>query len=182
MAHLTASIEYAIHCLLWLVGREDQPLSSRDLATLQGVSPSFVAKIFPKLEKAGLIVSSEGIRGGYRLARPPQDISFLDVIDAVEGRKPLFDCQNIRTQCAVFEGCAPAWATRGVCAIHAVMLNAEKAMRAEFAANTLADVAATVERKAPPAFSTAVDAWIEQRVEDRNPKRARSRTQPERKA
>lgn len=175
MAHLTVSVEYATHCLLWLVGREHQPLSSRDLATLQGISPSFVAKIFPKLEKAGLIVSSEGIRGGYRLARAPQDITFLDIVDAVEGNKPLFDCQNIRSRCAVFDGSAPAWATRGVCAIHAVMLNAEKAMRAELAASTLADVAATLERKAPPTFATALEDWIEQRTETRNPKRGQTR-------
>ena len=175
MAHLTASVEYATHCLLWLVGREHQPLSSRDLATLQGISPSFVAKIFPKLEKAGLIVSSEGVRGGYRLARAPQDITFLDIVDAVEGHKPLFDCQNIRSQCAVFDGSAPVWATRGVCAIHAVMLNVEKAMRAELAATTLADVAATLERKAPPTFATAINEWIEQRADARNPKRDRTR-------
>jgi hypothetical protein len=55
------------------------------------------------------------------------------------------------------------------------MLNAEKAMRAELAASTLADVAATLERKAPPTFATAVEDWIEQRAETRNPKRGRTR-------
>lgn len=46
---------------------------------------AFVAKIFSKLEKADIVEASGGIRGGYRLARPAEDISVLDVTDAVEG-------------------------------------------------------------------------------------------------
>lgn len=106
MAHLTASVEYAIHGLMWLVG-SGRPLSARDIAELQGVSASFLAKIFPKLEKAGIVAASEGVRGGYVLARDPAEVSYLDVIDAVEGVKPLFECQNIRGRCAVFDGKPP---------------------------------------------------------------------------
>ena len=60
MAHITNSVEYGIHCLLWLVDVECGQPSSRDLAELQGISPSFVAKIFPKLEKAGIVQLSIG--------------------------------------------------------------------------------------------------------------------------
>src|SRR5690606_27969881 len=118
--HLTSSVEYGIHCLLWLVDAGDKQPSSRDLAELQGLSPSFVAKIFPKLEKAGIVTANAGVRGGYRLARPAEDITVLAIVDAIEGAKPLFDCQEIRDRCAVFGGDAPRWATNGVCAIHAV--------------------------------------------------------------
>jgi Rrf2 family protein len=108
MAHLTVSVEYGIHCLLWLVTSGDVPLSSRDLAEVQGISHSLVAKIFPKLEKAGIVRASEGVRGGYVLARPAEKISFLQIVDAIEGRKPLFDCQEIRGRCAVFDNAPPA--------------------------------------------------------------------------
>lgn len=67
MAYITSSVEYAIHCLPFLINNKDKPLSSKDLAELQGVFPSFMAKIFPKLEKAKLVVAQEGIRGGYLL-------------------------------------------------------------------------------------------------------------------
>jgi Rrf2 family protein len=167
MAHLTASVEYAIHCLLWLTGPERQPLSSRDLATLQGISPSFLAKIFPKLEKAGIVAASEGLRGGYRLARAPEKISFLDIADAVEGRKPLFDCQEIRGRCALFGGSPPDWASRGKCSIHAAMLQVEKAMRDELARHSLADMALAVQRKAPAGFGAEIEAWIAQRADAR---------------
>jgi Rrf2 family protein len=171
MAHLTVSVEYGIHCLLLLVDSGDMPLSSRDLADLQGISPSFVAKIFPKLEKAGIVTACEGVRGGYRLARQPDKISFLQIVDAIEGNKPLFDCKEIRNRCAVFGESPPDWATSGYCSIHKVMLKAEKAMRAELAAHSLADVSASVSRKAPAKFFVQLRDWTSQRTSSRNPGR-----------
>lgn|SRR3546814_362492 len=167
MAHLTTSVEYGIHCLLWLVGSGDAALSSRDLAELQGVSPSFLAKIFPKLEKAGIVTASEGVRGGYRLGRSAEDISFLQIVDAIEGEKPLFDCQEVRGRCAVFGESPPAWATGGVCAVHAVMLQAEKAMRDSLASQSLADVAGRFGRKAPDEFFDDVRTWTDDRLNAR---------------
>ncbi|TGX55740.1 Rrf2 family transcriptional regulator [Sphingomonas gei] len=170
MAYITASVEYGIHCLLWLVDSDGRPLSSRDLAELQGISPSFLAKIFPRLEKAGIVRASEGVRGGYLLARRAEEISFLEVIDAIEGRKPLFDCQEIRGKCAVFGDTPPGWASTGVCAVHAVMLQAEKAMRDVLAGTTLRDIAKAVDRKAPPEFARDVQGWLDTRFRGRTGK------------
>lgn len=163
MAHLTVSVEYGIHCLLWLTGPDRAPVSSRDLADLQGISASFVAKIFPKLEKAGIVRASEGVRGGYVLAKSPGDISVLEIVDAIEGRKPLFDCREIRGRCALFGNPPPSWATAGACAVHVVMLRAEKAMRDALASQSLGDIAGTVERKAPPDFSEQIGDWLDVR-------------------
>lgn len=174
MAHITASVEYGIHCLLWLVDSDDRPLSSRELAELQGISPSFLAKIFPKLEKAGIVRASEGVRGGYLLAKAPADISFLAIVDAIEGRKPLFDCQEIRGRCAVFGDAPPGWATGGVCAIHKVMLRAEKAMRETLAGASLADMAQAVGSKAPEGFGAEIQQWLGRRAETRVRKPRRS--------
>ncbi|MCW6528653.1 Rrf2 family transcriptional regulator [Sphingomonas sp. MMSM20] len=166
MAHITVGVEYGIHSLLWLVD-SGKPLSSRDLADLQGISHSFLAKIFPKLEKAGIVRASEGARGGYLLALPPEEISFLEIVDAIEGRKPLFDCQEIRGRCALFDQSPPRWATRGLCSVHAVMLRAEKAMRDTLAGQSLADLGQAVAEKAPSGFSSDVQAWIGNRLEGR---------------
>lgn len=167
MAHITAGVEYAIHALLWLVVNDDKPLSSRDIADLQVISPSFLAKIFPKLEKAGIVTASEGVRGGYSLARPADRISFLEIVDAVEGEKPLFDCQEVRGRCALYGDGPPGWAMAGTCAVHAVMLQAEKAMRQALAAQTLGDVAVRFGRKAPRQFLADVQNWIDRRVDSR---------------
>lgn len=171
MAHITNSVEYGVHCLLWLVDPASGQPSSRDLAELQGISPSFVAKIFPKLEKAGIVQAAEGVRGGYRLARAPDDITLLDIVDAIEGYKPLFNCQEIRDRCAVFDDDAPDWATQGVCEIHAAMLRAEKAMRDSLAQETLASIGAVVDRKAPKRFPAEVRGWLNDRTQGRASRR-----------
>jgi Rrf2 family protein len=170
MAHLTASVEYAIHGLMWLVG-SDRPLSARDIAELQGISPSFLAKIFPKLEKAGIVAASEGVRGGYVLARDPEAITYLDVIDAVEGTKPLFECQDVRGRCAVFGGDPPDWVMRGTCGIHAVMLRAEKAMRDSLASVNLAQTSAGFARRAPASYFAEVGELIAERQGGRTRRR-----------
>ncbi len=164
MAHMTSSVEYGLHCLLFLAGREHAPASSADLAAMQGISPTLVAKIFPKLRKAGLVIAMEGIGGGYILARRPEDISVLEVVEAIDGRRRLFECQEIRGRCALFGDTPPDWATRGRCSVHMTMLRAEKAMRESLSRETLADIVAAVGRKAPPEFQGEIDDWFDGRL------------------
>lgn len=159
-----AAVEYALHCLLWLAPRRDTPASSRDLAELTGVSPALVAKLLPKLEKAGLLAAQSGVAGGYTLARSAGSITVLDVVEAVDGGKRLFDCKEVRLRCPLFGGDPPTWASRGFCSIHAVMLRAEKSMRKELAATTLLDLSNAVGRKAPPTFSAEFGHWLDDRV------------------
>jgi DNA-binding IscR family transcriptional regulator len=64
MAHFGAGVEYALHCLLWIARPLQVRPSSRDLAELQGVPVPYMAKLFPRLEKAGIVHAAEGIRGG----------------------------------------------------------------------------------------------------------------------
>lgn len=161
-----ASTEYVLHSLLWLV-ENDEPVSSLDLADLQELPSAFMAKLLPKLEKAGILRASEGMKGGYVLARPAREISVLSVVDAVEGRKSLFNCQEIRGRCALFAQGPPRWATQGVCGIHAAMLRAEEAMREELAQTTLADLSDLVRVKAPPQFLDNAQSWLGNRMKTR---------------
>jgi Rrf2 family protein len=160
------SVEYGLHCVLWLAGNDVERASSRDLADLQGVPAATTAKIMPKLEKAGIVDSRDGISGGYALARLPEDITVLDVVVAIESGKRLFDCREVRRGCPLFAGEPPAWAANGVCGIHAVMLRAENRMRAELARTTLADLAAGVRQ--PPKFEALVSSWLTDRGTSRN--------------
>lgn len=168
MAHFGSGVEYALHSLLHLAADPGRPApSTRELAEFQGVSVSYVAKIFTKLEKAGLVRASEGIRGGFRLIRAATHISFLDVVDAIEEGKPLFDCREIRRNCILYRGNSPPSATRGVCAIHAVMQRAEQAMRGELARHTLADIASDGAIKLPLPLQRAARDWFEARAAER---------------
>lgn len=162
-----SAVEYALHCLLWLAPARDKPASSRDLAELTGVSPAIVAKILPRLEKAGILEARNGIAGGYRLARPADEITVLTIVDAVDGGKHLFDCKDVRLKCPLFGSDPPTWASHGVCTIHAVMLRAEKSMRREMAQTTLLDIVNAVGVKAPESFGLEVGDWLDGRIANR---------------
>jgi len=160
-----ASVEYGLHCLLWLVGEGVERASSRDLAELQGVPTAMLAKIMPRLEKAGIVSSMDGIAGGYALARSADEISVLSVIDAIEGGRRLFDCKEVRKGCVLFGGTPPAWSGVGICGIHSLMRRAEKQMRAELAGTSLAELARDVPR--PPQFDALAASWINDRSNSR---------------
>jgi Rrf2 family protein len=166
MSFISTGVEYGLHCLLFLRAASDggPETTVRDLATFQGVPIEYLAKLFTKLTKAGLVVASEGSRGGFALARAAEEISFLDVVEAIDGKKPLFECREIRARCAVFGSEAPAWATAGVCSIHEVMLAAEKRMRDELASHSLAEISSRVATKAPLEFGAQVSDWFDDRT------------------
>ena len=149
MAVLGKGVEYALHCLLYLSNQPDtHSLAVGDIARFQGVSETYLAKVFTKLKKAGLVRSALGAKGGYELARPPEQITFWDVAIAVEGEVRLFECWNIREKTALSRGQPkPDWARRGPCTIHQVMMEAEAQIKASLAAKTLAWLAQDVDHK-----------------------------------
>ncbi|MRW85512.1 Rrf2 family transcriptional regulator [Pseudoduganella sp. FT26W] len=172
MSHISSGVEYGIHCLLFLVGEDggSRDASVRDLAELQGVPLDFLAKIFTKLSKAGLVAATEGVKGGFTLARAAGDISVLDVVTAIDGDKALFDCREIRARCALFDDTPPNWATSGTCAVHAVMQGAQRRMEEALAQETLQDLAQKVNRKSPASFDTKVVNWLGERAGKRTAK------------
>lgn len=169
MAYIGAGVEYGLHCLLFLVGRtaDEAAPSSRDLAELQGVPAEYAAKLFTKLQKAGIVCTTEGARGGLRLGRDPGSISVHDVVIAIDGAAPLFDCREIRSRCAVLTDDKPAWATQGLCGIHRLMRQAEEQMREVLRGVSLADLATSFGRKTSPDFHDQIAAWLDGRARTR---------------
>ncbi len=142
----------------------------RDLAELQGVPVDFLAKIFTKLAKAEIVAATEGVKGGFSLARAASDISVLDVVTAIDDHKVLFECREIRSRCAIFGNVPPGWATSGTCAVHAVMLGAQQRMEEALAQATLLDLAKRVNRKSPVSYDTKVVNWLDDRAARRTNK------------
>lgn len=165
MSLYSAGVEYGIHCLLFLVDElgDSREASVRDLAELQGVPHEYLAKVFTKLAKAKLVVATEGVRGGFKLARPSDEITVLDIVVAIDGHKAIFDCREVRERCALFEGSVPAWAVSGTCAVHGVMQTAQKRMEEALAQQTILDLARRVGRKAPSEFGARVGSWMNEK-------------------
>jgi len=169
VSHISAAVEYALHTLLYIIDLPEDSAapSSKDLATLRALPVKFMAGVTTKLNKAGIVVATEGMRGGIRLARPAEEISFYDVVIAVDGQKPLFDCRNVRHACALYGQTPPAWATSGVCGIHAVMLEADARMKDVLKARTLRDMADQAAARVPVEFRTETRTWLENRAQTR---------------
>jgi Rrf2 family protein len=173
VAFYTARVEYALHTVLNLLraGPQSSP-SARELADFQRLPVAFTRRLLSQLEKAGIVTGTEGVRGGWRLARPADELTVLEVADAAQGIEPLFDCREIRRHCALWaDDDPPPSARRGVCSINAVMLRAEAAMRRELAATTIADLAIQLGAKAGPAAARAVPVWFATEYARRRPPR-----------
>lgn len=137
---LSDGIEQALHCATLMAALPDGGLlSAKAMAEFHGVSTSYLLKHLQALSNAGLLHTEPGPRGGYRLARTPDQITLLDVVLAVEGPEPAFRCKEIRQN---GPNPLPASQFKAPCQINAAMLRAERAYRTELRAVTLADLLA----------------------------------------
>ncbi len=115
MAFYSSGVEYGIHSLMCMVDSKGdaRDMSVREIAELQNVPYDYLAKIFTRLSKAGLVRSIEGKGGGFQLARAAEHITVLDVANAIDGEKRIFECREIRQRLAVFDEQPPQWACEG---------------------------------------------------------------------
>lgn len=170
MATFGKGVEYALHCLMYLVDApESSVLTVSDIAQFQGVSSSYLAKIFTKLTKAGLTRSSLGAKGGYELTRAADQISFWDVVVAVEGKPKLFECRNVRSGCIIYRNHKekPKWLVSGICEINRVMLEAEEQLKSALQKKTLAWLSKEVGKKIPKEETKKFEQWFLEVTESR---------------
>ncbi|GMR04608.1 MAG: Rrf2 family transcriptional regulator [Thermodesulfobacteriota bacterium] len=93
MFRLSRAAEYAIRGMLYLSGKSGKVNTGiGEIAAGAGAPAPYLAKLFQNLAKKGFVRSVRGPVGGFALARPPEEISLLDIIEAVEGPVFLNDC------------------------------------------------------------------------------------------
>ncbi len=96
----TKATNYALHIMGYMVRYEGKEnLSLQPLASHMNISPTYLSKILTQLVKADLIQSVPGVNGGYSLRKKKENISFLDVIQAIEGSGALFTCEMVEEEC-----------------------------------------------------------------------------------
>lgn len=127
----SVGVEYALHCLLYMVNLEPgKSVGIKELATFQGISETYLSKVYTKLSKAKIVKSVPGVKGGYKLAKDADDITFWNVVEAVEGQEPFFQCAEIRqNSILVDKENLPDTYTKCPCLIRVVMLEAEEEMK-----------------------------------------------------
>lgn len=113
-------VEYALRALCYLAGQPRERVVSRnEIESHQAVPPHFLSKILRALVEAGILTSSPGAHGGFRLARSPEVITFRNVFEAVEGRLSLTECARRGNDACGFVS---------VCTQRGVWLGAQRAL------------------------------------------------------
>nr|SBO90679.1 Predicted transcriptional regulator of 4-carboxymuconolactone decarboxylase, Rrf2 family [Nonomuraea gerenzanensis] len=111
-------------------------MSIRRLAAWFDLPQEYLKKRLQALAKAGILTSVPGARGGFALARPPEQITMMDVVTALEGPAEAFRCVEIRQRGVGAEG----GQFRRPCGISMAMRQAELAWRRQLARRTIADL------------------------------------------
>lgn len=78
----------------------------RDIAKKEEISEKYLGQLIIPLRSAGLITSKRGAEGGYQLARPPETITVLEIVEALEGKTIIVDCLRDETLCRRAVTCA----------------------------------------------------------------------------
>jgi Rrf2 family protein len=108
---ITRQTDYAIRCILYLSGSPDEIIMADEIAKTRGIPKSFLSKILQRLVRARIVRSFRGVRGGFRLAKKPEKISLLEVIEAIEGTLAINRCAFNKGKFRCGDQCDlhPAW-------------------------------------------------------------------------
>lgn len=109
---ITRQADYAVRAVTFLARLgEDCRAATSQIAEEQKIPPSFLAKIVSQLSVAGLLQTSRGARGGVSLARSPEEITLLEVVEAIDGPIFLNECVCDSGACIFSDDCPihPIW-------------------------------------------------------------------------
>ncbi|WP_394153273.1 RrF2 family transcriptional regulator [Loktanella salsilacus] len=130
-------LSLALHTLGHMAGQPDRVRKSADIAAHAGTNPVVVRRVLGSLRQAGLLVSEAGHAGGWRLARPPQEITLADVYLALDERLAAPDADEEPHDCTV----AHAFHHR----VSTVMAEVEQSLIHKLGATTIFEIRETAE-------------------------------------
>jgi Rrf2 family protein len=142
MLRLSKKADYALIAMkhLALTRGGAASVSAREIAEQYDIPIELMAKVLQRLVRSGLLVSTQGTRGGYTLRRPAASISVADVIQAIDGPVTVTACSTDEGQCEQFAKCNvrdPLWRVR-----ERILSALGECTIAELAADALPPVAA----------------------------------------
>ena len=115
MLRLSKKTDYALMAVRHLAERPSPSTSAREIAEQYDIPLELMAKVLQRLVRVGLLVSTQGTRGGYALGRAPAAISVADVIQAIDGPFGITACSPTEHNCDQYTKCSirdPLWKIR----------------------------------------------------------------------
>ncbi|EQC48726.1 transcriptional regulator [Bacteriovorax sp. BSW11_IV] len=134
-------------------------IPTKVLAKFHGVPKEYLSKALQCLAAAELIEGTLGPRGGYRIARSPSKISLLDIVEAIEGTKKSFNCQEIRFNNPCLKKEHKDRST--TCTIAKAMYQADEAWRAVLRKTKLSDIISGINNEVPSIIFELSEEWIQ---------------------
>ncbi len=129
---VTRQTDYAVRCVLYLAKDEDQVSSVSEVSRKMHIPKTFLAKIFQKLVRAGLVTSVRGGNGGFRLAKRPGEITLLDIMHVFQGPAAINDCAVEGRKCRL----------SATCGVHPVWIEIREEVNKRLREKTIADLIA----------------------------------------
>lgn len=105
MLRISKMTDYAIVVLSLMARDGERTFAATEVAERTGISAPTVCKILKSLTRAGIVSSLRGVKGGYRLAQPPERTSVASVIDALEGPIAITECGVAQDSCQQAQSC-----------------------------------------------------------------------------
>ncbi|NTW51537.1 MAG: Rrf2 family transcriptional regulator [Chlorobiaceae bacterium] len=106
MLQVSRKFEYGLHAVTYLsLKGPDRVVTVKEMADDIGFSQVFLAKAMQDLKKAGITRSVQGVKGGYKLARTPEEITVADIGLAIEGEPRLMRCAQQKCECEIAVKC-----------------------------------------------------------------------------
>jgi len=153
-------VEYAFHSLFYMVDLpEHKTIGIKQIAELNKITETYLSKVFAKLRKAGIVRSITGVKGGYELAKQAQDISFWDIIEAIEGPSFFFQCVEIRKK-NIFVDDPSVFTDQCPCLIKVVIQEAEELFRNRLKTKSLRWLHDQVNNDFSEEKKKAISTWI----------------------
>ncbi len=109
MLKITKKFEYGLIAIRHMALMSNQTVTTaKEISQRANISYELLAKILQRLAKSEVIMSVQGIKGGYRLAKDPSEITLSDIAESIEGPINLTDCQEHDSECTcdIYSSCA----------------------------------------------------------------------------
>jgi FeS assembly SUF system regulator len=105
MLRMGKMTDYATVVLASLAHEATSARAAGDIADRTRLSRPTVSKVLKGLQRAGMVISSRGAQGGYRLARRPDQITAAQILDVFEGPIAITECSGASSQCGIERQC-----------------------------------------------------------------------------
>ena len=126
---ISKTAEYALRAIVYLAERGGEPCTSQVIAGASQVPAGYLSKVMQSLSRAGVVRSQRGLNGGFTLSRPPEEITVLEVVQAVDPIRRIYSCPLRLKQHA-----------HGLCPLHQRLDDATAMIERSFASTSIADL------------------------------------------